>query len=554
MKRRLFCILIVILLIAWICTSIAQGAAPHNIRIVVGLMDAALNPKYTFVMGEDIWVEFYIENNGGPVVLSEIFENTDFHNCLEFIRQDGKKIYPMQHPNVGVPEPPPPLNIFNGIRRCQAVNGRSYPQGVIGVGGPFIASNFYPLDRAGTWAVRVVLPIAIYPQLYNIHGTDYVCIDEGQPDVIRSQKRFFTILGDTDGDETPDCWDDCPNEAGPPDQNGCPYANEAHISMRIIDLQRTGLCGQLPNGQPRITCRVDLEGIPVKLFDREEGDFISAYGPRPQRHLLDDIYENPIGLTGAGLTDVHGTCVIGVPNPGRFLMIAKYEDQESGMTIYTAKYTNFRWDRSGCRWHSDRDDDDEDGVTPPQKIHKEFHIIKLIRRNGAVRFMGGYMTHVNGSQLDICQPEYTVWEGEQELYPFMFTSAEDWEVDVCMYVPEGYRIVGIMDESEELVSTSECVHAFVAGETKVFLFEVEDVGSPEPEVSFSLTTKHKGKVKKFQKDIEGVRKKNEENLEKGIHKKVKELKSKWEEHALKLLEKAEKKKTKKKYPRFNPIR
>jgi hypothetical protein len=338
---------------------------------------------------------------------------------------------------------------------------------------------------------------------------------------------------DTDNDGILDCNDDCPDVSGPADQNGCPYADITRVTMRIIDLQRSGVC-QWPNGQPKLTCEMNLKDVQVKVFDREDPDFNSAYGRWPSRHLLDDIYEANIGILGVCSTNENGECTIGEDHPGKFLVIAKY--QESGVTVYTGKFKNFKWNRSGCLWHWENDDDDVDGSTPPEKITKHLHILKQIRRNGEITFLGGFREVVSGSQLDIDHPEYKVWQDEQELYPFVFTSGEDWDIDVCMSVPGGYRLVGIQDENEQVVSTSSCVHTFVAGESKVFLFDVEDVGSPEPDMSFSLTTKHEGKVAKVLKKITGMRKWNEEKIEKRVHTKIKKLAPKWQKRAKALLE------------------
>jgi hypothetical protein len=115
-------------------------------------------------------------------------------------------------------------------------------------------------------------------------------------------------------------------------------------------------------------------------------------------------------------------------------------------------------------------------------------------------------------------------------------------VDVCLNVPDGYSLVGIMDDNEEMITTSECIQTFVSGESVVFLFEMQDLESPEPVMSFGLTTKHEGKVKKLDKEISGVRKWTEDKLEKPNHEKIKKLKPKWEKRAKKLLEKMNKKK------------
>jgi hypothetical protein len=67
-----------------------------------------------------------------------------------------------------------------------------------------------------------------------------------------------------------------------------------------------------------------------------------------------------------------------------------------------------------------------------------------------------------------------------------------------------------------------------------------DLQSPEPNLSFTLNTEHDGKKNKLQKKIEGVRKWKEEDLEKGIQKKIEKLKPKWEEKAKDILKKIDK--------------
>jgi hypothetical protein len=351
------------------------------------------------------------------------------------------------------------------------------------------------------------------------------------------------VMIDSDGDGVPDHADDCPDLAGLIDNNGCPHADETYVTMRTIDLQRSGLCGYGPDGQVKVTCELPLENVMVKVFDREDPEFVLAYNQWPSRHLLDDIYEADIGLLGVCTTNDSGQCTVGEDHPGKFLVIAKYEDTDSGNTVYTGKFKNFGWDRSACSCDADIDDGDEGAATPPSKIRKHLRILKQIRKSGDVKFVAGLRTIVTGSELDVYHPEYTIWEGQQELYPFVYTSDQDWEVDVCMHVPEGYRLVGVLDDNEDVVSATNCVHAFVAGESKVFLFEVEDLQSPEPDVSFSLTTKHNGKVKKLKRNIGGIRKRNERSLEKDAHKMIKKLAPKWEERAEKLMEKMENRKS-----------
>ncbi len=96
----------------------------------------------------------------------------------------------------------------------------------------------------------------------------------------------------------------------------------------------------------------------------------------------------------------------------------------------------------------------------------------------------------SGSELDVIYPEYTIWDGTTALYPFIMTSDSDWTTDVCLQVPTGYQISAVYDQEGNIISTDQCQQTFISGETKTVLFSVSDVGSPEPDFTFSLQTKH----------------------------------------------------------------
>lgn len=567
MKRILFTTLISLVFIAGmnVDPGVVQAAtqcrtqavmSPGGPEICVSLvfLDQDGNATDSYALDDKVMARISLENVGeGDIITSKNFSQKPFHLLLHFYDPDGKLIT-AEHP-IGAPDSPPPLVKFVGgkldqVEAIERLNGGTLNDDEVEGGwvmtvGPFNVHDFYLLAKSGDYMAKAVISMTAYPESALLPGSKYAKLDSAYwSGTLESNMVDFTIVaGDSDNDGVLDDVDDCPDVAGPADQNGCPYADETSVTMRIIDLSRSGVCGYRANGRAKLTCETVRENVQVKVFDREAADFKTAYSQRPSRHLLDNIYEADIGILGMCSTNEDGECIVGEDHPGKFLVIAKYQD--SGKTIYTAKFKNFKWNRSSWWWHWDRDDDDQDGFTPPDKIRKNLRIIKLIRRNGSVKFVGGFKTIVTGSQLDVYHPEYTIWEGDQELYPFMYTSEEDWDVNVCMYVPEGYNLVGVLDDNENVVSTSDCVNAFVAGESKVFLFEVADVGSPEPEMAFKLKTKHKGKVRKIKIKTSGIRKKNEAKLEKRARKEIKKLAPKWEKRAEKLLKKLEQKKVKK---------
>ena len=102
---------------------------------------------------------------------------------------------------------------------------------------------------------------------------------------------------------------------------------------------------------------------------------------------------------------------------------------------------------------------------------------------------------ITGSVLEITYPEFVEWDGTEFLYPFIFTSDSDWQVDVCGTVPQGYRIVG-----------SPCLQLFLANETKVIFFDVRETGSPEPHLRVHGSVRHRGRAQPLDLDVPGRRK------------------------------------------------
>jgi hypothetical protein len=102
---------------------------------------------------------------------------------------------------------------------------------------------------------------------------------------------------------------------------------------------------------------------------------------------------------------------------------------------------------------------------------------------------------ITGSILEITYPDSVEWDGTDFLYPFIFTSDSEWEVNLCGSVPQGYRIVG-----------DPCLQVFLANETKVSFFEVEEIGSPEPHLGLRGHVKHHGKLKTLNLEVPGKRK------------------------------------------------
>ena len=193
------------------------------------------------------------------------------------------------------------------------------------------------------------------------------------------------------------------------------------------------------------------------------------------------MFEDDIGRVGSCTTDSTGVCIAGEETLGDYLVIVKYFDVATGKIVYTGLPKS-------------PGDFDITGLAS-----KDFQILKVVKKNGDIQFAGGKKVVVTGSILEVVYPDTAMWDQavNNYIYPYIFTSDSEWTVDMCMYLPEGYEIVGIYDEFGNLITVDSCVQTFVTGEIKVAAFEVLDVGSPkEFSVDVELDAKAKDKPAK----------------------------------------------------------
>jgi len=123
---------------------------------------------------------------------------------------------------------------------------------------------------------------------------------------------------------------------------------------------------------------------------------------------------------------------------------------------------------------------------------KDLRFMKKYLKNGVIELQRGSRHIVEGSVLTIDMLDYIVWDDNRELYPFIFTSESlnDWTIDVCMQTPQGYSVVGILDDNGDLVTSDSCVQTIVAEEEVVVVFEIEETNSPEPDMAVTIKTEH----------------------------------------------------------------
>ncbi|MDP2691646.1 MAG: LamG-like jellyroll fold domain-containing protein [bacterium] len=296
---------------------------------------------------------------------------------------------------------------------------------------------------------------------------------------------------DADGDGVANADDACDLATGPALYQGCPVADK-----NLVELHTVG------NGP---STKAPLAGADIRVFDRNNADFQALFTKNPSGDQYAVVYDTDVARVGACTTDASGACYAGEETTGDYLVVVKYFDAAQSKTVYTGR----------PKGPSDFVDTDSNGT--PDLATKEFQIIKAYKKGTFLEYRGGSKIVVTGSILEVIQPESSIWEGTSAVYPFIFSSDSDWSVDVCAEVPTGYSIVGAYDDYGDMVGTTDCVQALIANQTKAFVFEVVEVGSPEPKGNFTLNVNHKdqsGKLvkKQIKLEVQDIRKAAHEAL------------------------------------------
>jgi hypothetical protein len=328
------------------------------------------------------------------------------------------------------------------------------------------------------------------------------------------QSINVTIDKDSDADGVYDNFDACPTQAGVKEWQGCLYADLTKVKLDIIDQTRSGVCVD-KKGKITEHCKINVENAAVKIYDRNDPAFQAAYGKNPKGTMYATIFESSTGWIGKSVplyqaqgascfTNSTGRCIAGESKPGEYLVLVKFTDPVTGKTVYAGKNKD-EDDFKRVLIDDEEDDDQLYERTTPRLATKSIHIIEHINNKGEIKYQPAKKLVVLGSELDVITPDYTIWNGTQELYPFIFSSEDEWTVDVCMYAPTGYNISGVMDVDGNIISTSNCTQAFLANETKTILFSVAETGSPEPDMNVQIAATHKGVTKTISIAIPGQR-------------------------------------------------
>ncbi len=395
-------------------------------------------------------------------------------------------------------------------------------------------------DKDGDGVLNTIdnCPVVVNPDQADLDqdGLGDLCDPDADGDGVYNNEEG---TGDTDNDGIPDYLDpDSDNDgvldgadrcrlvAGPADLMGCPYGDKTIVQFDIIDQGKTGVCGYGKNGQLLTNCsRRLIRGATVRIFDRDNTDFVATFSKRPNKSLLDQVFYSGIGMVGQ-CTDTDTTddisCTVPESKAGNYLVIAMVRDSKNQM-VFSGKFKSFG--ESVGQGYEDKDDNDKDGFAGSNIRTKTIRFVQQYNSDGTFTLKPGGTTTYYGSALEVAYPDFALWDASTESYPFIFRTEDNWTVNLCAEVPQGYKIESVLDVNGNTVSTSECLQTLIAGESKVFLFKATDVGSPEPDFIFNLKAKHNGKMQNGKIHIEGVRKKNIGALYGHISQKVKDYKA-----------------------------
>ena len=217
--------------------------------------------------------------------------------------------------------------------------------------------------------------------------------------------------------------------------------------------------------RPRTT-KTNLEDVPVRLIP--QAAIPADYQPINWK-TYDQIWAWTIG-SGRGVAITRYTNSNGLAGfpvaQGDYLVLAHYSESQDFKhmgSLVTA--------------------DDPDWLTD-QPIE---NLMVMEKFNG--KKVAGKTIRRKGSLLLITEPEFVVWESDQEQYPFVFESVGEWGVDTAIAPPKGF------------VADVEELDAEVVNELETVQFTITDVGSRWEETEVSFKIKHKKKTEKIKSKV-----------------------------------------------------
>ncbi len=266
--------------------------------------------------------------------------------------------------------------------------------------------------------------------------------------------------------------DQCETVKGTVEMNGCPGA--LRVSVQIVDALAKA--------------KID-QSLPTRIYDASDGscaDTIGMETPLNYHNIFQScVAENKLVLLETNSLNrvVAELTSFGVTTGPKFVLVespvstnGSVDYQAFNVTVSSGKTYNLGFE-----------------ITPATATNYVEN--SYFSRDSKGNYHGARKQTITGSILEILSPDYSLWMGNQEVYPFILISDSDWTVDVCLDAPSGYKVV----------NGEPCTQVIMANEMKVIEFTVADVGSPEPNMKARIKAVHKGKTTNLKQDLKGFR-------------------------------------------------
>ena len=349
-----------------------------------------------------------------------------------------------------------------------------------------------------------------------------------------TQSITIGIDKDTDADGVYNNLDACPTISGKAEFQGCPYAIDVLGTLHVVYTGNvSGYAGIDDKGRQKKSISIPLSPGAIGDSRGEQVDYVTTkvydlaaiqaqigatnFGKALTSNCA-SIYDNTTPLNTGSLSG--GEDLLGIASRGQYVVAMRTQVNDPGEGVGRVATV--------CRkvvtqdWHYDFDRKEGRGRDEHVFCHEhpgsgsgiiakiDNTITKTVKK-GDVTIGGKKVTvelvqldaddiqTITGSELTITSPAEARWEEgvSNYIYPYVFTSDSDWTLDVCTSAPTGYQITGVYDENGNLIASTDCVQALIAGQEKIVAFEVTEVGSPPVfDVNTSITAKHKGKSEK----------------------------------------------------------
>lgn len=205
-----------------------------------------------------------------------------------------------------------------------------------------------------------------------------------------------------------------------------------------------------------------LVGIDVHAFDRTAGSCAAQQGISWQQYP--NIVANCTPVN-SGVTDANGDVTIDVP-PGQYLVLGVVPTDDG------PEYLSATTGNMDC------------GDVQARQL-------RLLVMGGG-KGKPGKSTVITGSFLLIVEPEYVLWDEEEQSYPFVFEALGDWTVTASVEPPEGF------------VSDHESLTTQAADDIKAVQFTITEVGSDLSPTKTTFEILHNGRRRVIRSNVDIV--------------------------------------------------